>query len=150
MVEATRGIHFSTTEISLQRALQFCGNGGKPYRCTAGDTLLAVMPNGDVLPCRRMPRVVGNLLSTPLRTIYSESPLLRDLRAAPHIISGCSKCFYSAVCRGGLRCLSDAVYGSPFRADPGCWLVDKPQEDIALVPLPSKRTGNSRWSRRKE
>jgi radical SAM protein with 4Fe4S-binding SPASM domain len=113
---------FNRTEISMHRALQFLVGDGRPYHCTAGDSLLTVQPNGDLYPCRRMPIRVGNLLETPLLELYNHSTLLRQLR---HQISeGCQNCFYATVCRGGLKCLSYAVTGDPFQADPGCWLQD--------------------------
>lgn len=45
---------FSKTKISLERGLQFLVGGGRPYRCTAGSSLITIMPNGDVYPCRRL------------------------------------------------------------------------------------------------
>ena len=51
----------SNTHVSLYRALQFIRTNDYPYECSAGDSLLTVMENGDLVPCRRMPIVVGNL-----------------------------------------------------------------------------------------
>lgn len=50
------------TTMSMYRALQFQITNDFAYGCTAGDTLLTVMENGDLVPCRRMPIIVGNLL----------------------------------------------------------------------------------------
>jgi radical SAM protein with 4Fe4S-binding SPASM domain len=110
------------TEVAMHRALQFleCGH---PYHCTAGDTLITVQPNEDLYPCRRMPIRVGNLLETPLVDLYRKSPLFRDLRNREKVSKGCQGCCFSGLCRGGLKCLSYAVTGDPFRADPGCWLA---------------------------
>ncbi|MEA3325633.1 MAG: SPASM domain-containing protein, partial [Euryarchaeota archaeon] len=76
-------------------------------------------PNGDLYPCRRMPIRAGNLLETPLIELYYESDLFCALRK--RISEGCEGCFYSGLCRGGLRCLSYALTGDPFTTDPGCW-----------------------------
>lgn len=111
------------TEVAQHRALQFLGGEGVPYRCVAGESLLALLPNGDLLPCRRMPIRVGNVLQTPLRDLYFEHPLLRTLRNPRHIASGCEGCSLEKLCRGGLRCLSFALHGNPFHSDPGCWLA---------------------------
>jgi radical SAM protein with 4Fe4S-binding SPASM domain len=108
------------TEIALHRALQFLG-GGPAYHCTAGDTLITVMPDGTLYPCRRMPINAGNLHQTPLEILY-DGPLFRQLRDPAVVASGCEKCTYEKLCRGGLRCLSHAVEGSLSIADPGCWL----------------------------
>ncbi|MCX7924024.1 MAG: radical SAM protein [Clostridia bacterium] len=115
----------SRTEITMNRALQFLVDGGKPYHCTAGDTLITVQPNGYLLPCRRMPIVVGNLMETPLPELYYNSKLLKELRDKYKSGDNCSSCFYSKLCRGGLKCLSYAVTGNPFNTDPGCWMKDE-------------------------
>ncbi len=113
---------FNHTEIAMHRALQFLEGGGLPYRCTAGESLLTLQANGDLLPCRRMPIVVGNVLQMPLAELYQSSPLLRALRDRERISVGCEACAFARLCRGGLRCLAYAVTGDPFHADPGCWL----------------------------
>jgi radical SAM protein with 4Fe4S-binding SPASM domain len=122
MRDAQRRYESRRTEIALHRALQFTLGGGTPYRCSAGESLITIMPDGDVYPCRRIPRCVGNVQSTSLTEIYSSSPLLVALRDRQRAIPGCEACFYADVCGGGLRCLAAAVHGDPFRADPGCWL----------------------------
>ena len=112
----------SGTEVAMFRALQFLEVGGAPYRCSAGDTLLALLPNGDLLPCRRMPIVVGNVYRSSMLGLYERAPLLRRLRNTI-VARGCEQCSYASRCRGGLRCLSNAVHGDPFIADPGCWIA---------------------------
>jgi len=112
--------HVGHTEIAMNRALQFLIAGGRPYHCTAGDTLITIMPDGDLYPCRRMPIPAGNVLKTPLKQLY-DCDLFQELRNQERISQGCEGCFYAGVCRGGLRCLSYSVTGSPFKADPGCW-----------------------------
>jgi radical SAM protein with 4Fe4S-binding SPASM domain len=111
------------TEVAQHRALQFLGGEGALHRCVAWESLLALLPNGDLLPCRRMPIRVGNVLETPLRDLYFEHPVLRALRNPRHIASGCEGCALERLCRGGLRCLSFAIHGNPFHSDPGCWLA---------------------------
>jgi len=110
---------FCRTEIAMHRALQFLVAGGRPYHCTAGDTLITVQPNGDLYPCRRMPIRVGNLMDTPLIELYSNCSLFRSLRN--RISENCKSCYYSKLCRGGLKCLSYALTDNPFQTDPGCW-----------------------------
>ena len=119
--EGERKRMFRKTEVTMDRALQFLIAGGKPYACQAGRGLITVMPDASLYPCRRMPISVGNVLATPLAELYFESDLFRSLRDANRISEGCGHCLYKHVCRGGLRCLSYAVSGDPFAADPGCW-----------------------------
>ena len=90
---------------------------------TAGDSLLTVQPNGDLYPCRRMPIRVGNVMDTPLADLYYESELLCELRDKNRISEGCEGCSHAHTCRGGLKCLSYAMTGDPFKADPGCWIA---------------------------
>lgn len=111
------------TEVALHRALQFLG-GGPAYRCTAGDTLITVMPDGTLYPCRRLPIDAGNLHRTPLAALYNGA-LFRRLRDPAIIASGCEACVYERLCRGGLRCLSHAVENRVDVADPGCWLASR-------------------------
>lgn len=116
---------FRKTVVSMGRALQFMyydGTGFEeyPYRCTAGKTILTILADGRVVPCRRMPVVVGNLNNDDLYTIYHNSTLLRLLRSNRIIPDGCGDCSFSQVCNGGLKCLSYAVHGNPFIRDPNC------------------------------
>ena len=85
------------------------------------DTLLTVLHDGDLYPCRRMPIRVGNLLEASLTELYNTFDRHRAHRDLHHGIAGCNGCFYAGLCRGGLKCLSYAVTGDPFTADPGCW-----------------------------
>lgn len=121
------------TEIAMHRALQFLVAGGEPYRCAAGDTLLTILPDGTLCPCRRMPIPAGNVLDRSLQELYFDSAVLRSLREHEPP-DACARCFYSEVCRGGLRCLAHAVHGTPFLADPGCWLA--PRFEHAPPPAP--------------
>ena len=110
------------TRIKMHRALQFQYSNTRPYRCVAGETLLTVMPNGDLYPCRRMPVKVGNVFETPLASLYFSSSILRNLRGSNTISKGCESCASNNECRGGLKCLSYAVYGDAHIKDPGCEL----------------------------
>ncbi len=111
------------TQIKLHRSLQFMVTGDFPYRCSAGDTLVTILSNGDVCPCRRMPLVVGNIFQESLVHLYGNSELFIGLRDRERMSQGCEKCFYARTCAGGSRCMAYAVTGDPYRADPGCWLA---------------------------
>lgn len=128
---------WAKTEIAMHRALQFLAAGGEPYCCSAGDTLLTILPHGDLCPCRRMPLHVGNVLNHPIAELYLESPVLRGLRDRTHTPEACAPCFYSNLCRGGLRCLANAVHGTPFAADPGCWLARCFASQATASPTPA-------------
>ncbi len=111
------------TEVAMHRALQFLSAGTPSYHCTAGETLLTIMPDDTVLPCRRMPIPAGNLKTETLSDIYRTSDILVRLRRQETFDPACAPCHHVRQCRGGLKCLSYALTGDPFRADPGCWLA---------------------------
>lgn len=107
------------TLISMYRALQFQMTNDFAYGCTAGDTLLTVMENGDLVPCRRMPIVVGNLFENDMSSLYFNSPILKDLRKNT-IPDECRDCEASETCHGGLKCLTYALYKNLNHKDVGC------------------------------
>ena len=109
----------SDTYVSMYRALQFQKTNDFAYGCTAGDTLLTVMENGDLVPCRRMPIVVGNLLKDNMYDLYKKNKILKDLQKK-EIPEDCQKCENAETCRGGLKCLTYAVTGSYNNKDIGC------------------------------
>ena len=111
----------SVTEVAMHRALQFLVGGGIIYRCSAGDSLVAVLPDGTLLPCRRMPIPVGNVLQRPLVELYHRSEILRRLREN-RCPKECAGCIYAEHCGGGLRCLAHAMTGNSLMPDPGCQL----------------------------
>ncbi len=107
------------TTISMYRALQFQMTNDFAYGCTAGDTLLTVMENGDLVPCRRMPIVIGNLFDRSMYDLYTNSDVLKTLRKKK-IPDECINCEHSEVCHGGLKCLTYAMYNDLNYKDYGC------------------------------
>ena len=103
----------------MYRALQFQMTNDFAYGCTAGDTLLTVMENGDLVPCRRMPIVVGNLLKDDMYDLYINHPLLKELRKNK-IPDDCKLCDNAELCHGGLKCLTYALYNDLNHKDVGC------------------------------
>lgn len=109
----------NNTTISMYRALQFQMTNDFAYGCTAGDTLLTVMENGDLVPCRRMPIIVGNLFDRSMYDLYTNSDILKTLREKK-IPDECINCEHSEVCHGGLKCLTYAMYKNLNHKDYGC------------------------------
>lgn len=110
------------TTISMYRALQFQMTNEFEYGCTAGDTLLTVMENGDLVPCRRMPIVVGNLLNDNMYDLYKNNNILKELRNKK-VPDDCKDCEHSEMCHGGLKCLTYALYGDLNHKDIGCNII---------------------------
>lgn len=109
----------NNTNILMNRALQFQMTNEFAYGCTAGDTLLTVMENGDLVPCRRMPIVVGNLFEKNMYDLYKNSDILNELRKK-RIPDECKDCENSETCHGGLKCLTYALYNDLNKKDIGC------------------------------
>lgn len=109
----------SKTNIAMYRALQFQMTNEYPYQCTAGISLLTVMENGDLVPCRRMPIIIGNVLNSNMYDMYINNKILKKLRQET-IPDDCQKCEYSELCKGGLKCLTYAIYKNLNHKDIGC------------------------------
>ena len=110
---------YNKTTISMYRALQFQKTNDFACGCTAGDTLLTVMENGDLVPCRRMPIVVGNLLKDDMYKLYKTNSILKELRKNT-IPDDCNDCEHAQMCHGGLKCLTYAIYKDLNHKDIGC------------------------------
>lgn len=110
----------TTTKIAIERSLQFLCGEQTNYKCNAGKGLIIVTENGDVMPCRRLPIIVGNVNDTSLRDIYYNSDVMNDLRKDGIKPKGCEKCKFLSICNGGAKCISFGVYGSYRIGDYGC------------------------------
>ena len=77
------------------------------------------MENGDLVPCRRMPIIVGNLLTDDMYKLYKNNDILKDLQKE-NIPDDCKNCENSELCRGGLKCLTYAIFKDLNHKDIGC------------------------------
>ncbi len=104
------------------RGLQFlyCPDTGT-YSCQAGRNLLIIKADGDLMPCRRLPDIIGNIRDGEIGEIIDASPVMRELREAG-IPADCKGCPHAQRCRGGSRCVTRAKTGSSFGKDPDCWI----------------------------
>ena len=108
--------------VACDRALQFIPCGDAPcYHCGAGGNLLIFLADGGIMPCRRLPFVIGNLRDGEIEEILAGSERMRQLAEAP-IPEECRNCSYSDRCRGGAKCVTFAQTGELFRKDVNCWL----------------------------
>ncbi|RZD17554.1 MAG: radical SAM protein [Candidatus Acididesulfobacter diazotrophicus] len=88
--------------------------------CSVGNNALTIMPNGDVLPCRRLPLNIGNLLENSIYEIWYKNPLLWEFRDHENLKGKCGKCEYVPVCRG-CRAAAYTATGDYLQSDPQCW-----------------------------
>jgi radical SAM protein with 4Fe4S-binding SPASM domain len=107
------------------QAFQISFSGGETELlgapCVIGRDGICVMPNGDVLPCRRFPISIGNLLTDSLYTIWEKSELLEKLRKKENLKGKCGSCARKE-CQG-CRSLALALTGDYLEEDPHCWYL---------------------------
>jgi radical SAM protein with 4Fe4S-binding SPASM domain len=120
--ELTQRLH-KKTDIQIKRALQFIGSNQPIYECSAGKSLIVVDELGNIMPCRRLPIICGNVFTSTLTDIYYNHPTFIDLRE-PCIPQECLKCQHNMSCNGGAKCQSYAEYGTYKKADPACTLTE--------------------------
>lgn len=94
------GIFNNQKGINSPTIRNFCG--------ITNGSLLVVMPNGDVMPCRRLPIVVGNIFEDNLFNIWSTKKF-RKIRNINNVSQQCKKCKNYKACFGGARCVTYAV-----------------------------------------
>ena len=104
--------------VSNSRSLQCFGTNDCGYNCGAGKQLLVITADGSVMPCRRLPFVVGNLLTDSLAGIY-KTPIMKELASfiAPR---ECLNCKEYMRCKGGAKCVTYAQTGEWKRKDINC------------------------------
>ena len=86
--------------------------------CIIGRDGLCIMPEGSVLPCRRFPVPIGNLMNESLKKIWESSSLLDELGKRKNLKGRCGKCQIED-CRG-CRSLAFALTGDYLGEDPHC------------------------------
>jgi radical SAM protein with 4Fe4S-binding SPASM domain len=91
--------------------------------CAAGVSGLTILPNGDVMSCRRLAVTLGNARRDSLRELWATSPVLEALRDRSRYKGKCGSCSRWAHCRG---CRAIAYAYSRSRGEDD-YLADDPQ-----------------------
>ena len=86
--------------------------------CSNGLYGLAILPNGDVYPCRRLGIKIGNLYEQTLEEIFLNNPIMKKFRDSSSY-KYCCDCRYFNVCRG-CPAISYAWTGDMFARNPYC------------------------------
>lgn len=105
-------------KVRTSRALQFLSCGGQAYRCSAGKSLLAVLADGTVVPCRRLPDPIGRLPADDPWDVWTRSDKVH--RLVERDPEGCARCLFLGACQGGAPCLTFAQTGDATAKDPAC------------------------------
>ncbi len=108
------------------RSLQCIDNkSGKVYRCNAGKRFIVIVANGDVMPCRRLPIVIGNIFKdNDLDRIIRTSLVMTDL-SLPVFPTECISCKKITKCFGDAKCVSYAQTGKLRVPDVNCQMNRK-------------------------
>lgn len=87
--------------------------------CELGDESMALMPNGDVYPCRRLPIVIGNILNEDFGEILFKLKKFKD-DIIENLKGKCKNCKIKNCI--GCRALTYAIKGDLYEQDPQCFL----------------------------
>lgn len=67
--------------------------------CYNGFSSLAVLANGDIMPCRRLNITIGNYMESSFEDIFLNNLLMRKFRRKA-FFTGCANCEQYMICRG--------------------------------------------------
>ncbi|MCR5743961.1 MAG: radical SAM protein [Lachnospiraceae bacterium] len=108
--------------INNGRALQWIPEDNCGYECSAGKRLLIILANGDMMACRRLPFVIGNIYRVDdLDSFLEENETMKMLRK-PRFPKECVGCKYFYKCGGGSLCVTYAQTGKLGIRDVNCYL----------------------------
>jgi radical SAM protein with 4Fe4S-binding SPASM domain len=91
--------------------------------CLAGTHYARITPEGDLTPCPFIPVSVGSLRQTGFDRLWTESPVLNDLRS-PRLKGKCGDCEFEILC-GGCRARPYAFHGDYLDEDLWCLYTPK-------------------------
>ncbi|UCD34076.1 MAG: SPASM domain-containing protein, partial [Nitrospiraceae bacterium] len=87
---------------------------------------LTILPDGTMVPCRRLPVPIGNITSDSLREVWASSDVLNALRDRSRYKGKCGSCLRWAHCRGcraiAYACSQSAGKGDVLAPDPQCFI----------------------------
>jgi len=91
------------------------------HGCSTPFDVFTLLPNGDVVPCRRLPIVVGNIKKQSFMEIHYSSNKIWNLKNWENRADVCKTCDSLNQCRGGGMCIAYGYFGTPYAPDPDCW-----------------------------
>jgi len=91
--------------------------------CSAGISVIAILPNGLIYPCRKLPIVLGNVKENRLNSILlkGNNSILNILRTREQLKGKCGRCDKKFIC-GGCRAMAYALTQDYMGEDPHCWI----------------------------
>ncbi|MBU0471712.1 MAG: radical SAM protein, partial [Nanoarchaeota archaeon] len=91
------------------------------HGCSTPFDVFTLLPNGDVVPCRRLPIVVGNIKEKSFLEIHYSSNKIWNLKNFANKADECKNCESLKDCKGGGMCIAYGYFGTPYAPDPDCW-----------------------------
>ncbi len=91
--------------------------------CAAGISGLTLLPDGTIMPCRRLNVPIGNVRKDSLREVWVSSEVLQQLRNKEIYKGKCGICRRWATCRG-CRAIAYAHSGDLLTEDPQCFITE--------------------------
>jgi radical SAM protein with 4Fe4S-binding SPASM domain len=88
--------------------------------CSAGVSALTILPDATMLPCRRLPVPIGNVLKDGIISTWYNSEVLWKLRDYSAYKGKCNGCEHFLECRG-CRSMAYLSTGDYMQEDPQCW-----------------------------
>lgn len=88
--------------------------------CSAGISALTILPDASILPCRRLPITIGNVMENGIIDTWYNSELLWKLRDFSAYKGKCRGCEHFLGCRG-CRSMAYLATGDYMQEDPQCW-----------------------------
>lgn len=93
--------------------------------CQAGNTMLAIAPDGTVYPCPSLPLALGSLTETTLAELAAGEAKKRFRATVAPLPDACLGCPEQKGCKGGCRGRSLVINGDIARPDPACGVAIK-------------------------
>jgi radical SAM protein with 4Fe4S-binding SPASM domain len=90
------------------------------HGCSTPFDVFTLLPNGDVVPCRRLPIVVGNIKEKSFLELHYSSNKIWNLKNWENRSEECKTCNSKDECRGGGMCIAYGYFGTPYAPDPDC------------------------------
>lgn len=95
--------------------------------CGIGEHNFTMLQNGDIMLCRRLPYIVGNLNQLNFQEIWENNELIKNIRSRIYLKGKCGECTYKEYC-GGCRATAYSISGDIYGSDEYC-LVYKKKEN---------------------
>lgn len=105
--------------------------------CVAGWTLVSILADGAVLPCRELPMPAGKLPEQSFEQVFLESAIMKQLRR-PQSYTRCGACDFYQHCRG-CPAVVNGLTGDPFAPHPLCF-HDARTRSAKPTPIPLDTT----------